>query len=190
MIFLGIIFTVLQLLDLISTNMAIKAGCTESNPLLKEALESGFPVYMAFIKVGLGIFLIVLLSIGNVMLNWVVLFLDIFMLIVVFNNMVRIPIQKKYNKTFFLESANLIKFWQVWDVREWIHTIQHVKVKKEVVKNKWNEKVLHMREWIGANQQQVKTKKEIFKSKWNEKVLYMRELMSTIKSQKKKEKIS
>ena len=148
MIYLGIIFMILQVLDWISTNAAIKAGCVEANPILKESLESGFPIYIVVIKMGLGIFLIIMLSLGNIVLNWVVLFLNIFMGIVVVNNAVRIPIQKKYNKIFFLESANMIKFMQVWDVREWRHAVQHVRSRKEPVRSEWIENISHVREWM------------------------------------------
>lgn len=147
MIFLGIIFMILQVFDWISTNAAIKAGCVEANPILKESLESGFPIYMVVIKMGLSIFLIVMLTVSNLFLNWVVIILDVFIAIVVLNNMVRIPIQKKYNRIFFLESANMIKFIQVWDVREWRHAVQHLKPKKEPVRSEWIKNVGHAREW-------------------------------------------
>ena len=150
MIYLGIIFMILQVLDWISTNAAIKAGCVEANPILKESLESGFPIYIVVIKMGLGIFLIIMLSLGNIVLNWVVLFLNIFMGIVVVNNMARIPIQKKYNKIFFLESANMIKFMQVWDVREWRYAFQHVRPKKEPVRSEWLKNISPVREWMSS----------------------------------------
>ena len=159
MLVLGIIFIVLQVLDWISTNAAIKSGCVEANPILKESLESGFPLYMGVVKMGLGIFLIMLLTLGNFILNWVVLFLDIFMAIVVINNMVRIPIQKKYNQIFFLESANLVKFMQVWDVREWRHAVQHIRPQKEPVRSEWVKNVNHVREWM-ANIQNSKEKEK------------------------------
>ena len=108
MIILGLFFMVLQALDLIKPNTAIKAGCVEANPLLKESLDSGFSFYMAAIKMGLSVFIIVLLGFSNDILNLVVFILNIFMGIVVLNNLVRILIQRKYNKIFFLESANLI----------------------------------------------------------------------------------
>ena len=148
MLLLGIIFIVLQVCDWISTNAAIKSGCVEANPILKESLESGFPLYLVVVKMGLGIFLIAMLTLDNLILNWVVLFLDIFMAIVVMNNLVRIPIQKKYNRIFFLESANLVKFMQVWDVREWRHAVQHVRPKKEPVRSEWIKNVSHVREWM------------------------------------------
>lgn len=148
MIYLGIIFMILQVLDWISTNAAIKSGCVEANPILKESLESGFPIYIVVIKMGLAIFLIIMLSLGNLVLNWVVLFLDIFMGIVIINNLVRIPIQRKYNRIFFLESANMIKFMQVWDVREWRYAVQHVRPKKEPVRSEWIKNISHVREWM------------------------------------------
>ena len=139
---------ILQVLDWISTNAAIKSGCVEANPILKESLESGFPIYIVVIKMGLAIFLIIMLSLGNLVLNWVVLFLDIFMGIVIINNLVRIPIQRKYNRIFFLESANMIKFMQVWDVREWRYAVQHVRPKKEPVRSEWIKNISHVREWM------------------------------------------
>jgi len=149
MIFLGIIFMILQIFDWISTNAAIKSGCVEANPILKESLESGFPFYMVIIKIGLGIFLIIFLTLSNPILNLVVLFLDIFMTFVIINNVARIPIQKKYNRIFFLESANLIKFMQVWDVREWRYAAQHIRPKKKPVRSDWIKNVGHVREWMG-----------------------------------------
>jgi len=159
MLILGIIFIVLQAFDWISTNAAIKSGCVEANPILKESLESGFPLYMVVVKIGLGIFLIMLLTLGNFILNWVVFFLDIFMTIVVINNVVRIPIQKKYNRIFFLESANLVKFMQVWDVREWRHAVQHIRPKKEPFRSEWVKNVSHVRDWM-ANIQNSKEKEK------------------------------
>ena len=159
MLVLGIIFIVLQIFDWISTNAAIKSGCVEANPILKESLESGFPLYLVVVKLGLAIFLIMMLTLGNVILNWVVLFLDIFMAIVVINNMVRIPIQKKYNRIFFLESANLVKFMQVWDVREWRHAVQHVRSQKEPVRSEWVKNVSQVREWM-SNIQNSKEKEK------------------------------
>jgi hypothetical protein len=159
MLVLGIIFIVLQVLDWISTNAAIKSGCVEANPILKESLESGFPLYLIVVKMGLGIFLIMLLTLGNFILNWVVLLLDIFMIIVVINNVVRIPIQKKYNRIFFLESANMVKFMQVWDVREWRHAVQHVRPTKEPLRSDWVKNVSHVREWM-ANIQNSKEKEK------------------------------
>ncbi len=159
MLVLGIIFIVLQVFDWISTNAAIKSGCVEANPILKESLESGFPLYLVVVKLGLAIFLIMMLTLGNVILNWVVLFLDIFMAIVVINNMVRIPIQKKYNRIFFLESANLVKFMQVWDVREWRHAVQHVRSQKEPVRSEWVKNVSQVREWM-SNIQNSKEKEK------------------------------
>ena len=160
MLLLGIIFIVLQVCDWISTNAAIKSGCVEANPILKESLESGFPLYLVVVKTGLGIFLIAMLTLDNLILNWVVLFLDIFMAIVVVNNLVRIPIQKKYNRIFFLESANLVKFMQVWDVREWRHAVQHVRPKKEPVRSEWIKNVSHVREWMTSIQNSKEKEKK------------------------------
>ncbi len=136
------------MLDWISTNAAIKAGCVEANPVLKESLESGFPIYIVVIKLGLAIFLIIMLTLNNLILNWCVLLLDIMMTIVVTNNFVRIPIQRKYNKIFLLESGNMIKFMQFWDVREWRHAAQHLRPKREPIRSDWIKNVSHVREWM------------------------------------------
>ncbi len=80
------------------------------------------------------------------------------MAIVVTNNFVRIPIQRKYNKIFLLESANMIKFMQVWDVREWRHAAQHLRPKKEPIKSDWIKNVAHVREWM-SNIRDSKEKK-------------------------------
>ena len=69
MLVLGIIFIILQVFDWLSTNAAIKSGCVEANPILKESLESGFPLYLVVVKMGLAIFLLILLTLGNIILN-------------------------------------------------------------------------------------------------------------------------
>ena len=153
MIILGIFFTLLQLLDLISTNIAIKQGCQEANPVLKKTLDgSGFPLYLAITKIGLGVFLTIMLSIQSIILNFIILILDIIILMVVINNFIRIPIQKKYNRIFFMESASMIKFIQLWDVRQWVTSVQHMHLKKKRFHHYWKRQafsqVYIVRKWI------------------------------------------
>jgi len=126
MIVLGIIYIILQALDILTTNLALKNGCEEGNPLLKKSLNerAGFPIYLIAIKIGIGLYLTYLIYIVETMfsiqfLNYLVLILDIFMFIVVMNNSIRIPMQIKINRQFFTETANLEKFTQVGHVREW-----------------------------------------------------------------------
>ena len=151
MIILGIIFFILQLGDLITTNLAIKNGCQEANPLLKESLEgSGFPLSLAIVKIGLSIFLIIMISVNNIILNIIILILDILLFVVIINNLIRIPIQKKYNRLFFMESAQLIKFMQFWDIREFIYQIWHPQRVPDP--NRWKKRafiqVKTVRSWI------------------------------------------
>ena len=126
MIVLGIIYIVLQSLDILTTNLALKNGCEEGNPLIKKSLNerAGFPLYLALVKIGIGVYLTYLIFIVETMfsisfLNYLVLGLDIFMFAVVMNNSIRIPIQIRLNRQNFTESANLEKFAQVESVREW-----------------------------------------------------------------------
>jgi hypothetical protein len=126
MIVLGIIYILLQAFDIITTNLALKKGCEEGNPLLKKSLNgrAGFPKYLIFIKIGIGIYLTYLMYFVETMfsisfLNYLVLGLDIFMFIVVLNNSIRIPIQIRINREYFNEIGNLKKFKQVQSVREW-----------------------------------------------------------------------
>jgi len=126
MIVLGIVYVLLQVFDIITTNLALKNGCEEGNPLLKKSLNerAGFPKYLIFIKIGIGIYLTYLMYFVETMfsvpfLNYLVLGLDIFMLAVVMNNSIRIPLQIRLNRQFFSETANLKKFAQVQTVREW-----------------------------------------------------------------------
>lgn len=151
MIILGIFFLILQLGDLITTNLAIKNGCQEANPLLKESLEgSGFPLSLAIVKIGMSIFLIIVISVSSMILNVIVLILDILLFVVIINNLIRIPIQKKYNRLFFMESAQLIKFMQFWDIREFIYQIWHPQHVPDP--NRWKKRafiqVKTVRSWI------------------------------------------
>ena len=164
MIVLGIIFTVLQGLDLLTTNIAIKYGCQEANPLLKDSLEGkGFPLYLAIIKITMGIFLTILITIGSIILNVIVVFLNVLMGIVVINNLIRIPIQRKYNKIFFMESATLMKFMHIWDVRTWVAAIQNIHIKRKSPQNRWKRKafsnVRTVRAWIKRIHQAKEQKK-------------------------------
>ncbi|MFX1236804.1 MAG: DUF5658 family protein [Promethearchaeota archaeon] len=154
MIILGILFTILQLSDIISTNIAIKAGCTEANPLLKETVDSkGFPLSMALVKISIGVILTVMTIISNLFLNILIIVLDITLLIVVINNITRIPIQRKYNRLYYMESATILKFTQLWDVRKWITSIRGLN--KTMLENKWKKKAFKhvsiVREWIKKN---------------------------------------
>ena len=126
MIVLGIIYIILQALDIITTNLALKAGCEEGNPLIKKSIneKAGFPIYLMALKIGIGIYLTYLIFIVETMfsvyfLNYLVLALDIFMFAVVMNNSIRIPIQIRLNRQFFAESAKIKKFMQVQSVRKW-----------------------------------------------------------------------
>jgi len=103
--------------DIITTNLALKNGCEEGNPLIKKSLneKAGFPIYLAAIKIGIGIYLTYLMYVVEIMfsiafLNYLVLALDIFMFAVVMNNSIRIPIQIRLNRQNFIESANVKKF--------------------------------------------------------------------------------
>lgn len=99
---LGILFTILQGLDIVSTNIALKRGCVESNPILKKSVKSGFPIYLIIIKIGLGIYLTYLSvlfssnslnisSFGGSILNIMLIGLNLFVGAAVINNFVRIP---------------------------------------------------------------------------------------------------
>ena len=117
MIVLGIVYIILQAFDIITTNLALKAGCEEGNPLIKKSINerAGFPIYLAAIKIGIGIYLTYLMYVVETMfsiafLNYLVLALDIFMFAVVMNNSIRIPIQIRLNRQNFIESANVKKF--------------------------------------------------------------------------------
>ncbi|MFX1276402.1 MAG: DUF5658 family protein [Promethearchaeota archaeon] len=153
MIFLGILFIIFQFLDLITTNVAIKNGCQEANPLLKKTLDgSGFPFSLAVVKIGLGIFLTITLALQSIILNWIVLILDVILGLVVVNNLIRIPIQRKYNRIFTLESATLMKFIQIWDVRQWVASVQKVHLKRRLMHQKSKRRAftqVHLvRDWI------------------------------------------
>lgn len=126
MIVLGIIYIILQSLDILTTNLALKNGCKEANPLIKKSVNerSGFPLYLALVKIGIGVYLTYLIFIVETVfsisfLNYLILALDIFMFAVVMNNSIRIPIQIKLNRQQYTDNANLEKFTQVESVREW-----------------------------------------------------------------------
>jgi len=99
---LGIIFTILQGFDVLTTNIALKRGCVEGNPFLKKSVEKGFPLYLIIIKIGLGFYLTYLsvmlngqsiftTSFGGLMLNFVLIGLNFFLSIAVINNLIAIP---------------------------------------------------------------------------------------------------
>ncbi len=155
MIFLGIIFTILQIADIVSTNIAIKTGCSEANPLIKETVESkGFPISIALIKILLSVFLTIMMTFSNLFLNILVIFLDIVLLIVVINNISRIPVQKRYNRLYFMESARIVKFMQFWDVRAWVSSIHQSNIEIRVQEEEWKTRAFKhvniVRKWIKA----------------------------------------
>ena len=130
MIILGIVYIILQSLDIITTNLALKNGCEEGNPLIKKSInnKAGFPIYLMAIKIGIGIYLTYLMYVVEIMfsitfLNYLVLALDIFMFAVVMNNSIRIPIQIRLNRQNYIERANVKNFIQVKSVREWNKSI-------------------------------------------------------------------
>ncbi|KKM18789.1 hypothetical protein LCGC14_1662180 [marine sediment metagenome] len=125
LIILGIFLIILQISDIITTNIGIKNGCEEGNPILKKKLNSGFPVYLIIIKIGIASLVTFLLSIGMMILNWIFLALDIFLLIVIVNNVIGIHTQKKWNRIYNIETGKMMKFKQFFIVREWISLTQH-----------------------------------------------------------------
>ena len=124
MIILGIFLIILQIGDIITTNIGIKNGCEEGNPILKNKVNSGFPVYLIIIKIGIASLVTFLLSIGMMILNWIFLLLDIFLLIVVVSNVIGIHTQKKWNRIYNIETGKMMKFKQFFVVREWISLTQ------------------------------------------------------------------
>jgi len=120
MIILGLFLIILQIIDIITTNIGIKNGCEEVNPFLKKSLKSGFPLYLVFVKIGLGTLLTCFLSLGILILNWIFFGLDLFLLFVIINNTLGIHIQKKWNRNYFYEYNNMKYFTQYLDVRNWI----------------------------------------------------------------------
>lgn len=130
MIILGIFLIILQLLDILTTNIGIKLGCEEGNPLLKKSFEMGIPIKLVIIKIALPAFLTFLLFLGNIMLNWILVGLDLFTFIIVVSNVITIQIQKKWNKVFNIEWNSMRNVTQFKDVREWVTAIQQSKKKK------------------------------------------------------------
>jgi len=88
MVILGILLIMLQIGDIITTNIGIKRGCVEGNLFLKKPLRSGFPLYLSIIKILIAIFLTFILTLGIPIINYIVLIDDIFMFIVVINNII------------------------------------------------------------------------------------------------------
>lgn len=86
---------ILQIVDIITTNIGIKYGCTEVNPIMKKIMKTGFPLWMIIFKIGIGIFITWTLSFGIIALAWIVFGLNIFMVVVVLSNLIGIYISKK-----------------------------------------------------------------------------------------------
>ena len=129
MVILGIFLIILQAMDILTTRIGLKNGCVEGNPLIKDKLSSGFPVYLIFIKITLSTLITFFLSLGIVILNWIFLAFDIFLLIVVLNNISGIIVQKKWNLKYNNTFGNREKFTQFLTVREWITVTHHKKNK-------------------------------------------------------------
>ena len=129
MIILGIFLLILQILDILTTNIGIKLGCEESNPLLKKSFKTGIPIKLVIIKIALSAFLTFLLFLGSIILNWILIGLDLFIFIIVVSNVINIQIQKKWNKKFDIELESMRNVTQFNDVREWMTSIKHSKKK-------------------------------------------------------------
>ncbi|MFX1501073.1 MAG: DUF5658 family protein [Promethearchaeota archaeon] len=97
MIILGILLFILQILDILTTNIGIKLGCVESNPLIKKSFNEGIPKRLVILKITLSLFLCFVLLFGNIILNWLLVGLNIFCFIVVLSNVINIQIQKRWN---------------------------------------------------------------------------------------------
>ncbi|MFX1365195.1 MAG: DUF5658 family protein [Promethearchaeota archaeon] len=97
MIILGIFLFILQILDIFTTNIGIKLGCEEVNPVLRKSVKRGVPVKFIILKLSLSLFLSFLLLFGNIVLNWLLVGLNIFCFIVVLSNIINIQIQKRWN---------------------------------------------------------------------------------------------
>lgn len=132
MIILGIFLIILQILDILTTNIGIKIGCEEANPLLKKSFKMGIPIKLVIIKIALSAFLTFLLILGSIILNWILVGLDLLTFIVVVSNVINIQIQKKWNKIFNIENYGMINVTQVKGVREWVTAIHHSK-KSELI---------------------------------------------------------
>ena len=127
MIILGIFLIILQVLDILTTNIGLKLGCEEANPLLKKTFKMGIPLKLVIIKIILSAFLTFLLFLGSIILNWILVGLDLFTFIVVISNIINIQIQKKWNMKFNIEYESMRNITQFKDVREWVTAIQHLK---------------------------------------------------------------
>lgn len=129
MIILGIFLLILQILDILTTNIGIKLGCEESNPLLKKSFKMDIPIKLVIIKIALSAFLTFLLFLGSIILNWILIGLDLFIFIIVVSNVINIQIQKKWNKIFEIECESMRNVTQFKDVREWVTAIHNSKKK-------------------------------------------------------------
>ncbi len=83
-------------MDIITTNVGIKNGCTEGNPVTKKITKTKVPIWLIVSKISLGAFIIWSLSFNIRILIWIVFGLDIFMVAVVLLNLMSIYIQKRY----------------------------------------------------------------------------------------------
>lgn len=97
MIFLGIFLFILQILDILTTNLGIKLECEEVNPLLRKSFNKGIPIKFVIFKLTLTLFLGFLFLFGNIILNWLLVGLNIFCLIVILSNIINIQLQKRWN---------------------------------------------------------------------------------------------
>jgi len=104
MIFLGFILMILQILDIITTNIGLKNGCRERNPLMRKIYKTKVPLGMIIIlQLSMSILLIWVLSLNFIIIAWIVFGLNIFLVVIVSLNLISIYIQKKYNKNEWLK---------------------------------------------------------------------------------------
>ncbi len=96
MIILGILLLILQIGDIITTNMGRKNGCEEGNPFMKKLVKTDFP-YFIVLKIGIGFFFIYLLSFNLIILNFIVLINDIMLFFILIENISNIYTQKRIN---------------------------------------------------------------------------------------------
>lgn len=131
MIILGIFLIILQIFDILTTNIGLKLGCEEANPILKKSFKMGIPLKLVIIKITLSAFLTFLLFLGSIILNWILVGLDLFTFIVVISNIINIQIQKKWNKLFNIESMKNVT--QVKNVREWVTAIKYSRSPRSIL---------------------------------------------------------
>ena len=100
MIILGIILIILQIVDIITTNVGIKNGCIEGNPIMKKITKTKVPIWLIVSKISLGAFVMWTLSFNIRILIWIIGALDIFMVAVVLLNLMSIYIQKRFGNDY------------------------------------------------------------------------------------------